>query len=163
MKNNILSLQKKINIKFKNINLLVKSVTHKSFNPLDNYEKLEFLGDRVLGLVISKKLLELYPKENEGILDKTHIRFFTLTEIRLMLDKCGWMETSLNIVRIGLNFFASRNFLKQPVMRDLDFIDNNNYTAADDIHDNGFFVGNGSLPIKDEITKLYEVISNLVK
>tara|TARA_Y100000590_G_scaffold356251_1_gene410388 strand:+ start:168 stop:833 length:666 start_codon:yes stop_codon:yes gene_type:complete len=70
MKNNILSLQKKINIKFKNINLLVKSVTHKSFNPLDNYEKLEFLGDRVLGLVISKKLLELYPKENEGILDK---------------------------------------------------------------------------------------------
>ena len=70
MKSNILSLQKKINIKFKNINLLVKSVTHKSFNPLDNYEKLEFLGDRVLGLVISKKLLELYPKENEGILDK---------------------------------------------------------------------------------------------
>ena len=48
-------------------------------------------------------------------------------------------------------------------MRDLDFINNENYSAADDIHDNGFFVGNGSVPIEDEITKLHEVISNLVK
>ena len=31
---------------------------------------MEFLGDRVLGLVISKKLLEIYPNEKEGILDK---------------------------------------------------------------------------------------------
>ncbi len=58
---------------------------------------------------------------------------------------------------------ASRNFLKQPVMRDLDYINNNNYSAANDIHDNGFFVGNGSVPIKDEITKLHEVISSLAK
>ena len=58
---------------------------------------------------------------------------------------------------------ASRNFLKQPVMRDLDFIDNNNYTAADDIHDNGFFVGNGSKVINEPIDKLYEVISSFVE
>ena len=58
---------------------------------------------------------------------------------------------------------ASRNFLKQPVMRDLDFIDNKNYTAADDIHENGFFVGNGSVPITEEINKLYQVISSFVK
>jgi len=58
---------------------------------------------------------------------------------------------------------ASRNFLKQPVMRDLDYIDNKDYSAADDIHDNGFFVGNGSVPIKSQIDKLYEVISGLVK
>ena len=36
----------------------------------NNYEKLEFLGDRVLGLTISKKLYDLYPNEKEGILDK---------------------------------------------------------------------------------------------
>ena len=35
-----------------------------------NNEKLEFLGDRVLGLIISKKLIEIYPAENEGIIDK---------------------------------------------------------------------------------------------
>ena len=64
------SLQKKINIKFKNLNYLKKSVTHKSYDSVNNYEKLEFLGDRILGLVISKKLIELYPDEKEGVLDK---------------------------------------------------------------------------------------------
>ena len=64
------TLQKKINIKFKNLNNLKKSITHKSYDPLNNYEKLEFLGDRILGFVISKKLIELYPNEKEGILDK---------------------------------------------------------------------------------------------
>ena len=64
------SLQKKINIKFKNLNYLKRSITHKSYDSLNNYEKLEFLGDRILGFVISKKLIELYPNEKEGILDK---------------------------------------------------------------------------------------------
>ena len=63
-------LQKKINIKFKNLNYLKKSITHKSYDPSKNYEKLEFLGDRILGFVISKKLIELYPDQKEGVLDK---------------------------------------------------------------------------------------------
>ena len=58
---------------------------------------------------------------------------------------------------------ASRNFLKQPVMRDLDYIVSGEMTAADDIHDNGFFVGNGSKIINEPIDKLYEVISSFVK
>tara|TARA_B100001029_G_C14939827_1_gene382575 strand:+ start:51 stop:719 length:669 start_codon:yes stop_codon:yes gene_type:complete len=67
---NYLKLQNSIKVKFKNINLLKKSLTHKSYDPVNNYEKLEFLGDRVLGLAISKKLIDLYPDEKEGILDK---------------------------------------------------------------------------------------------
>ena len=63
-------LQKKIKIKFKNLNYLKKSITHKSYDPSKNYEKLEFLGDRILGFVISKKLIELYPNQKEGTLDK---------------------------------------------------------------------------------------------
>ena len=63
-------LEKKIQIKFKNSKNLIKSLTHKSHDSVNNNEKLEFLGDRVLGLVISKKLLEIYPNEKEGILDK---------------------------------------------------------------------------------------------
>ena len=70
MKDKLINLQKKINIKFKNLNNLKKSITHKSYDSLNNYEKLEFLGDRILGFVISKKLIELYPNEKEGILDK---------------------------------------------------------------------------------------------
>ena len=70
MKINYQILEKKIEVKFKNINLLIKSLTHKSFDSKDNNEKIEFLGDRVLGLVMAKKLLEIYPNEKEGILDK---------------------------------------------------------------------------------------------
>ena len=70
MDSNLIKLEKKINIKFKNFELLIKSLTHKSYDSIDNNEKLEFLGDRVLGLVITKKLLEIYPEDKEGILDK---------------------------------------------------------------------------------------------
>ena len=70
MKIDYLKLEKKINIKFKNKSLLIRSLTHKSFNKINNNEKVEFLGDRVLGLIIAKKLLEIYPNEKEGILDK---------------------------------------------------------------------------------------------
>ena len=72
MKIDYSKLEKKINYKFKNKDLLVQSLTHKSFNKINNNEKIEFLGDRVLGLVIAKKLLEIYPEEKEGILDKKY-------------------------------------------------------------------------------------------
>ena len=83
MKINYQSLEKKINLKFKNKDLLVQSLTHKSFNPINNNEKIEFLGDRVLGLVIAKKLLEIYPEEKEGILDK---KFASLVNKKTCLD-----------------------------------------------------------------------------
>ena len=64
------NLQKKIKINFKNEKILLQALTHKSHDPNDNYENLEFLGDRVLGLVVSKRLYELYPNERVGSLDK---------------------------------------------------------------------------------------------
>tara|TARA_B100001123_G_scaffold232926_1_gene261401 strand:+ start:296 stop:964 length:669 start_codon:yes stop_codon:yes gene_type:complete len=67
---NLSKLEKKISVKFKNIKLLEQSLTHKSYDSINNNEKLEFLGDRVLGLIISKKLLEIYSHEKEGVLDK---------------------------------------------------------------------------------------------
>ena len=70
MKINYQTLEKKIDFKFRNKDLLVQSLTHKSFDINENNEKIEFLGDRVLGLVIAKKLLEIYPNEKEGVLDK---------------------------------------------------------------------------------------------
>ena len=63
-------LEKIIKYNFKKKSLLEKAVTHKSFNNNINNEKLEFLGDRVLGLTISEILLEKYPDENEGVIDK---------------------------------------------------------------------------------------------
>ena len=70
MENKINKLQKILNIKFNNPNILIRAITHKSHDSNTNYEKLEFLGDRVLGLTISNKLIKLYPNEKVGILDK---------------------------------------------------------------------------------------------
>ena len=70
MKTNSIHLEKKLKLKFTDAKILLKSLTHKSYDSKHNNEKFEFLGDRVLGLIIAKKILELYPKENEGILDK---------------------------------------------------------------------------------------------
>jgi ribonuclease-3 len=63
-------LEQKINIKFKDRELLKKALIHKSHNNVYNNEKLEFLGDRVLGLVLAKALLKIYPEEKEGVIDK---------------------------------------------------------------------------------------------
>ena len=67
---NIYKFEKKLKIKLKNKSLLKESLTHKSADHVTNNEKLEFLGDRVIGLVLSKKLFDLYPNETEGVLDK---------------------------------------------------------------------------------------------
>ena len=67
---NLANFQKKIGINFHNQKLLTKCFTHKSYNPVENNEKLEFLGDRVLGLVISQNLLKFFPNDKEGDLDK---------------------------------------------------------------------------------------------
>jgi len=63
-------LEQKINIKFKDRELLTKSLIHKSYDSTNNNEKLEFLGDRVLGLVLASALLKIYPNEKEGTIDK---------------------------------------------------------------------------------------------
>ena len=70
MEKKIKELEKIIKYTFKKFSLLKEALTHKSFDNNYNNEKLEFLGDRVLGLVISEKLLEKYPDEKEGIIDK---------------------------------------------------------------------------------------------
>ena len=67
---NIQKFEKRLKINMKNKALLIEALTHKSANRETNNEKLEFLGDRVIGLILSKKMFDLYPKETEGVLDK---------------------------------------------------------------------------------------------
>ena len=105
MKINYQKLEKKINIKFKNNNLLIQSLTHKSFNPNENNEKIEFLGDRVLGLIIAKKLLDLYPEEREGALDK---KFASLVNKKT----CLLIANKLDIEKFILILRSTKNKLK---------------------------------------------------
>ena len=66
------TLEKKLGLKFKNKDLLVQAFCHRSYlneNPnfyLENNERLEFLGDAVLELVITEYLFQKYPKKSEG-------------------------------------------------------------------------------------------------
>ena len=94
---NINKFQKDIKIIFKDKTLLIKSLTHKSVNQKINNEKLEFLGDRVIGLVLSKKLFDLYPNENEGVLDK---RLARLVNRKICCD-IGWSIGIHNYIIIG--------------------------------------------------------------
>ena len=113
MKIDYQSLEKKIKINFKNKNLLIKSLTHKSLNKVNNYEKLEFLGDRVLGLVIAKKLLEIYPNEKEGILDK---KFASLVNKKTCLEIAKKIELQKYI--LSLNTKNTKNIIVDKVLAD---------------------------------------------
>ena len=95
MKIDLKKLEKIINLNFKDKDLFVKSLTHKSFDSIVNNEKLEFLGDRVLGLIISEKLLEIYPNEKEGILDK---KFASLVN----KNKCLEIAKNINLEKFIL-------------------------------------------------------------
>jgi len=90
MKNSKKELEIILDYDFKNSDLLKTSLIHKSFDNLNNNEKLEFLGDRVLGLIISKKLIEIYPEEREGIIDK---KFANLVNKKT----CSSIANKLNI------------------------------------------------------------------
>ena len=105
MDSNLIKLEKKINIKFKNFKLLIKSLTHKSYDSIYNNEKLEFLGDRVLGLVITKKLLEIYPEDKEGILDK---KLASLVNKK----KCFEIAKSLGLERFVLVGNSKKKLIK---------------------------------------------------
>ncbi len=85
MKYNYKQIEKILKINFNNKKLLIRSLIHKSFDKNENNEKLEFLGDRVIGLVISEKLLTLYPDEKEGIIDK---KFANLVNKKTLRKSC---------------------------------------------------------------------------
>ena len=113
MKIDYSNLEKKIKIIFKNKNLLIESLTHKSFNRLKNNEKIEFLGDRVLGLIIAKKLLEIYPNEKEGILDK---KFASLVNKKTCLEIAKTIDLQKYILTLTTND-KKKNHRRQGVSR----------------------------------------------
>ena len=113
MKIDFQNLEKKIKINFKNKDLLIKSLTHKSFNKDNNNEKIEFLGDRVLGLVIAKKLLEIYPDEKEGILDK---KFASLVNKKTCLQIANKLD--LNKYVLTFNVSSKKKFIEDKVLAD---------------------------------------------
>ena len=148
----IISFEKKIKIKFKKKSILIQAMTHKSVDQSFNNEKFEFLGDRVLGLVLSKKLFDLYPKENEGVLDKRFARLvnrqtcslvswslnlqsfiiladkkkkITLSDEKILSDAC---EALIGAIYVDRGFFVVQDFILKVWKK---FIDVSNITILD--------------------------------
>ena len=77
-------LQSRIGYQFQQLDLLVLALTHRSVSQKANYERLEFLGDSLLGMIIANDLYHRYPLENEGRLTRmraTLVRQETLGKI----------------------------------------------------------------------------------
>ena len=113
MKKIINKLEQNLSFKINKVELYTNAITHKSADKINNYEKLEFLGDRVLGLCISKKLLEIFPNEKEGILDK---KLASLVN----KNKCYEVGKHLsldNIVKIG-NLRTKKQIVEKKIISD---------------------------------------------
>ena len=113
MKIDYINLEKKLKLNFKNNNLLIKSLTHKSYDKQNNNEKLEFLGDRVLGLVMAKRLLEIYPNEKEGTLDK---KFASLVNKKTCLEIANKIDLQKYI--LTYNVKTNKNNIEDKVLAD---------------------------------------------
>ena len=68
--NSVYPVEKKINYIFHNKDYLNQAFTHKSLNtsPRSNYERLEFLGDAVIDIIVSRELMREFPEGDEGLL-----------------------------------------------------------------------------------------------
>ncbi len=81
----------KLNYEFKNTELLDLALTQSGIDGTNNNERLEFVGDRVLGLAVADMLYNMYPTESEGELARRHAMLVST-------------ETLANIgTRLGLN------------------------------------------------------------
>lgn len=66
---NLARLQKKLGVQFNNADLLEQALTHRSIGNSNN-ERLEFLGDAILGFVVADKIYQKFPEADEGIMSR---------------------------------------------------------------------------------------------
>lgn len=83
------TFQNKIGYTFSDIRLLQTALTHSSVRKKENYERLEFLGDRVLGVIVAELLYHRFPEEAEGDLAKrlsSLVQGATLAKLAIEID-----------------------------------------------------------------------------
>ena len=100
--NSISEIEKKINYTFQNKNYIEQAFTHKSINnsPRSNYERLEFLGDSVLDIIISRELMREFPDGDEGLLTQRRAALVQkpfLANIGQLLGLMNYLKIENNI------------------------------------------------------------------
>lgn len=97
-------LQNKINYRFIKDGLLVLALTHKSVSSAKNNERLEFLGDSILNMVIAKELYHRFPNQKEGELTRMRaklVRGDTLSEVAREFEFGDFIKMSPAELRTG--------------------------------------------------------------
>ena len=107
--------EKKINYKFNNQSLLIEALTHSSssISSSPNYERLEFLGDRVLGLILAEYFFKLFPEVNEGYLNDYYQKYANqdfLAECAQNLNISDFIQTQK-----GDNLYNNKSILSDVV------------------------------------------------
>ncbi|MEB3754399.1 ribonuclease III [Acinetobacter sp. MD2(2019)] len=97
-------LAQQIGYQFQQAELLQLALTHRSVSHKYNYERLEFLGDSLLGMIVANYLYHAYPHENEGRLTRmraTLVRQETLGKIANDLKLSQYMILSMGELKSG--------------------------------------------------------------
>ena len=157
------TLQDILKYRFKDVGLLHKAITHSSVHPnVDaNYERLEFLGDRVLGVAVASLLYQLFPKEPEGNLSQRFVGLVckeTVAEVGRTLKLDEFMNVALPELRHNENVLCDvceavigAIYMDAGVDAAIEFVD----THWRDLIDNNV------APPKDSKTKLQEISHHL--
>jgi ribonuclease-3 len=93
----------RLGYRFSDESLLDQALTHRSASGLNN-ERLEFLGDAVLGAVISRELFQRRPQAGEGILSRLRARLVrkdTLAALAQEVELGGWIRLGSGEMRAG--------------------------------------------------------------
>jgi len=85
-------LEKRLNYTFENKQLIIEALTHKSYKKPYNNERLEFLGDAVLDLIVGEYLFFKFPNSDEGILSKIRASLVNESGFTLLARKVNLGE-----------------------------------------------------------------------
>jgi len=101
--NQINKVSQLFDYQFKDENLLTLALTHRSMGSKNN-ERLEFLGDSILGMVISCELFKRFPNEKEGVLTRLRsslVKGETLSEIAVELNLGEYIQLGSGELKSG--------------------------------------------------------------
>lgn len=136
-------LEKILKYKFNNIKLLEQALTHSSVtgNEHRNYERLEFLGDRVLGMTMAHLLYTKFPHEKEGVLAQRHVRLVCADAVaevvkRLHIDdyiiaKDRETAQSINVLCDIGEAIIGAIYIDSDIEHAIDFVERNWYDMID--------------------------------
>lgn len=90
------AMEKSLGYVFNDVTWLEQALTHSSFDQKAStrlaYERLEYLGDAVLELVVSREMFTLYPKADEGLLTKMRSAVVSRQHLSEICAKLGWCK-----------------------------------------------------------------------